>query len=166
MELGWRQRVLCGHALEPHFALAPAFRVLFRAYKEYDPEKRMQRGVFYTPRPVVSFIVRSVHELLHTQFGLEDGLASTVTWEEMAKRNQNLNIPKGVSPESPFVQILDPAVGTGTFLVEVIDIAHKTMLAKWRKSGHMALEFQNMWNEYVSRHLLPRVFGFELMMAP
>jgi len=48
--------------------------------KEYDAKKRMQRGVFYTPRPVVSYIVRSVHELLQTEFGLEDGLADTTTW--------------------------------------------------------------------------------------
>ena len=45
--------------------------------KEYDAKKRMQRGVFYTPRPVVSYIVRSVHELLQTEFGLADGLADT-----------------------------------------------------------------------------------------
>jgi predicted helicase len=64
------------------------------------------------------------------------------------------------------VQILDPACGTGTFLVEVIDVIHQTMKAKWRKQGHMALEFQNLWNEYVSDHLLPRLYGFELMMAP
>ena len=54
--------------------------------KEYDAKKRMQRGVFYTPRPVVSHIVRSVHELLQTEFGLADGLADTTTWGEMLKR--------------------------------------------------------------------------------
>src|SRR6266568_350077 len=54
--------------------------------QEYDAKKRMQRGVFYTPRPVVSYIVRSVHQLLQTKFGIEAGLASTVTWGEMAKR--------------------------------------------------------------------------------
>ena len=55
----------------------------------------MQRGVFYTPRPVVSYIVRSVDELLHTEFGLEDGLADTTTWVEMAKRHMDLKIPEG-----------------------------------------------------------------------
>ena len=50
----------------------------------YDKKLKVQRGVFYTPQPVVSYIVRSVHELLQTEFGLEDGLASTVTWGEMA----------------------------------------------------------------------------------
>ena len=67
--------------------------------KEYDAEKRMQRGVFYTPRPVVSYIVRSVHTLLRSEFGLKDGLADTATWGEMAKRHKDLIIPDGVSPD-------------------------------------------------------------------
>jgi predicted helicase len=140
------------------------FYVLF--LKEYDPEKRVKRGVFYTPRPVVSYIVRSVHELLQTEFGLPEGLASTATWGDMAKRHTGLRIPEGPAADSPFVQILDPAVGTGTFLVEVIDVVHKTMLAKWQKDGRLPLEVPKLWNEYVSKHLLPRLHGYELMMAP
>ena len=134
--------------------------------KEYDPEKRMKRGVFYTPRPVVSFIVRSVDEILRTEFGLADGLADTTTWGEMVKRHPEIKIPNGAKPEDPFVQILDPACGTGTFLVEVIDTICWTMKTKWRKQGHLELEIPNLWNEYVSEHLLPRLYGFELMMAP
>ena len=45
----------------------------------------MRRGVFYTPR--------SVDELLRTQFGLEDGLADTTTWGEMAEPHEGLTIP-------------------------------------------------------------------------
>lgn len=134
--------------------------------KEYDPVKRIKRGVFFTPRPVVSFIVRSVDETLRKEFGLADGLADTTTWGEMAKRHQELQIPKGAKPEDPFVQILDPACGTGTFLAEVIDLIHKTMMTKWRKEGFMSLELAKHWNEYVADHLLPRIYGFELMMAP
>ncbi len=134
--------------------------------KEYDAKKRMQRGVFYTPRPVVSYIVRSVHELLQTEFGLEDGLADTTTWGEMAKRHKGLKIPEGVDPKSPFVNILDPATGTATFLVEVIDLIHKTMDAKWKKEGLGPIERKAAWNEYVPKHLLPRVHGYELLMAP
>ena len=135
--------------------------------KEYDAKKRMQRGVFYTPRPVVSFIVRSVDEILRTEFGLEDGLADTTTWGEMAERLDDLEIPEGVSPDQAFVQILDPATGTGTFLVEVIDVIHRTMTAKWEKEGHLPLiDIPKLWNEYVPRHLLPRLYGYELMMAP
>jgi hypothetical protein len=77
--------------------------------KEYDAKKRMQRGVFYTPKPVVSYIVRSVHELLQHEFGLEDGLADTATWQQMCARHPDITMPQGVSPDQPFVQILDPA---------------------------------------------------------
>jgi predicted helicase len=148
--------------------------------KEYDAKKRMQRGVFYTPRPVVSYIVRSVHELLQTEFGLVDGLADTATWADMLKRNKSLSLPEievvdpktrkvsrqPIDPQTPFVQILDPATGTATFLVEVIDIIFKTMSTKWTKEGHGVLWLDKKWNEYVPRHLLPRLHGYELMMAP
>jgi len=109
--------------------------------REYDREQRVKRGVFYTPDPVVSYIVRSVDYLLETEFGLEDGLADT-----------------SIDPETgePLVQILDPATGTGTFLAHVIDQIERTVKAKPGAD----------WNAYVADHLLPRLNGFELMMAP
>ena len=134
--------------------------------KEYDVEKRMQRGVFYTPRPVVSYIVRSVHALLRSDFGLKDGLADTATWGEMAERCKGLRIPNAISPDQGFVQILDPATGTGTFLVEAIDLIHKTLVAKWKARGHGETKIDALWNEYVPEHLLPRLHGYELLMAP
>jgi len=134
--------------------------------KEYDAKKRMQRGVFYTPRPVVSYIVRSVDELLRTEFGLADGLADTTTWGEMAKHHKDLMTPDSVSPERAFVQILDPATGTGTFLVEAIDLIHKTLAAKWKAQGHDEKKLEALWNEYVPKYLLPRLHGYELLMAP
>jgi len=134
--------------------------------KQYDAKKKVKRGVFYTPKPIVSFIVRSVDELLRKHFGLEDGLADTTTWGEISMRNKDIKIPNGVSEHKPFIQILDPATGTGTFLVEVIDVIYKTMTKKWERQGHMPLEFDRLWNEYVPKHLLPRLYGFELMMAP
>lgn len=134
--------------------------------KEYDAKKRMQRGVFYTPKPVVSFIVRSVHEILQKEFGLADGLADTTTWGEMKARNKDLQIPEGVADNAPFVQILDPATGTGTFLVEVINTIYETLQAKWQREGKSRAEQIEAWNDYVPKNLLPRLFGFELMMAP
>ena len=134
--------------------------------KEYDPQRRMQRGVFYTPRPVVNFIVRGVDEILRTEFGLPLGLADTSTWAEFAARNDKITIPEHVDPDAPFVQILDPATGTGTFLVEVIDLIHKRMVETWKQEGKAAAEIKAAWNAYVPLHLLPRLTAFELMMAP
>jgi Type ISP C-terminal specificity domain/Eco57I restriction-modification methylase len=134
--------------------------------KEYDPEERIQRGVFYTPRPVVSFIVRSVDEILKRDFKLEDGLADTATWGEMEKRLPDLERPKGIGADEPFVRVLDPATGTGTFLVEVIDLIHQRMAEKWKAARKSKGEIEKLWNDYVPRHLLPRLYAFELMMAP
>lgn len=134
--------------------------------KEYDPIERIQRGVFYTPRPVVSYIVRSVHELLQTDFGLADGLADTTTWGEMAKRHADLTISESVKPTDRFVTILDPATGTGTFLVEAIEVMHRTLVEKWKREGHGEKKNLDLWNDYVPKHLLPRLHGYELLMAP
>ena len=134
--------------------------------KEYDARKRMQRGVFYTPRPVVSYIVRSLDSLLRTEFGLADGLADTTTWAQMANRFDGLTIPDGAPPGQDFVRILDPATGTGTFLVEVIDVIYATLKAKWQAQGRGESEIAGLWNEYVPRHLLTRLHGYELLMAP
>ena len=134
--------------------------------KEYDAKKRMQRGVFYTPRPIVSFIVRSVDDLLCTEFGLKYGLADTTTWGEMAERFDDLDIPEGTDSDQAFVQILDPATGTGTFLVEAIGLIHKTMTEKWQTEGHGAKKIEQLWNDYVPNYLLPRLHGYELLMAP
>ena len=131
----------------------------------YDKEQKVSRGVFYTPRPVVSYIVRSVDELLRSEFGLSDGLADTTTWGEMAQRHQDLQIP-ATPPDQAFVQILDPATGTGTFLIEVVDLIYRTMVEKWEDQGHSETKIQALWNDYVPKHLLPRLHGYELLMAP
>ncbi len=141
----------------------------------YNKKLKVQRGVFYTPQAVVGYIVRSVHELLQTEFGLEDGLASTVTWGEMIKKNPSLQLPLKVesnpaigtiSENEPFVQILDPATGTATFLVETIEVIHRTIKAKWQSQRLSAAQQRDAWNDYVPNHLLPRLHGYELMMAP
>lgn len=138
----------------------------------YNKKLKVQRGVFYTPQPVVSYIVRSVHELLQTEFGLQDGLADTITWGEFISRQQSHDpqstqrIPEGVASDSPFVQILDPATGTATFLVEVIEVINCTLTEKWKRQGLNESQRHAAWNEYVPKHLLPRLHGYELMMAP
>lgn len=101
--------------------------------REYDPKTREMRGVYYTPEPVVSYIVRSIDYLLKTRFTKPQGLAD------------------------PSVLILDPAVGTATFLYNVIKQIHEGFI----KQGQTG-----MWNDYVAERLLTRLFGFELLMAP
>jgi hypothetical protein len=141
----------------------------------YNKQLKVQRGVFYTPQPVVSYIVRSVHELLQTEFGLADGLADTTTWGEMVKKHLELKLPpltdepgekRTVKPDEPFVQILDPATGTATFIVEVIDVIHRHLKAKWKQQRLTEAQQRIAWNAYVPKHLLPRLHAFELMMAP
>ncbi|MEG8041738.1 hypothetical protein QP164_02660 [Sphingomonas sp. LR59] len=139
--------------------------------KEYDAAQKVKRGVFYTPRPVVGFIVRSVDAVLRTEFGLEDGLASTATWGDIitaskSKEGSPITLPEHAKEGDAFVRILDPATGTGTFIVECVDLIHKTMVKKWKAAGKRDAEIKELWNAYVPLHLLPRLTGFELMMAP
>ncbi len=121
--------------------------------KDYDNAQKVKRGEFYTPKPVVSYIVRSVDRVLRDELGCPDGLADTSTME------WNGEI-------WPKVMILDPATGTGTFLETVIEVVYETMTEKWKKEGQKQSEMHAAWNEYVPKHLLPRLHGFELMMAP
>ena len=129
---------------------------------KYDPALRKSRGVWYTPAPVVSFIVRAVDEVLKTKFNLKDGLADNS--ETIIEREaQGTSITKGRNKgkkvteevEVHRVQILDPATGTGTFLAETVKYLYKT------RFQHM----QGVWPSYVKEHLIPRLNGFELLMA-
>ena len=116
--------------------------------RAYDPELREMRGVYYTPEPVVSYIVRSIDALLRETFNLNDGLADNQTTV--------IEQPDGSTVDAPKVLILDPAAGTGTFLREVISCVRNTITKK----------MAGAWPSYVRDHLLPRLFGFELLMAP
>ncbi|MGO1728602.1 MAG: type ISP restriction/modification enzyme [Flavobacteriaceae bacterium] len=125
---------------------------------EYDPKLRKAKGVWYTPEPVVDFIVRAVDDVLKTEFDLPQGLADT----SKTKIKVNTQIPdkrsstgyKQEEKEVHKVQVLDPATGTGTFLAEVVKHIHKKFEGQ-----------QGIWTQYVEKHLLPRLNGFELLMA-
>jgi predicted helicase len=131
----------------------------------YDPTSREMRGVYYTPDPIVSYIIRSVHETLKKDFDLKLGLADASTWAEVAEKN-GFSIPQNIDPEAPFVRILDPATGTGTFLKHAIKLIYETMYNKWVKEESRDADYlDRKWNEYVDKNLLPRIFGFELMPA-
>jgi hypothetical protein len=131
----------------------------------YDPQVRREQGVYYTPDEVVSYIVRTAHASLQNDFGLPLGLADTTTWAAFAKATK-LAVPEGVDPKAPFVQVLEPALGTGTFLLRVIEVIHETMQSEFKKQGLDDEAAKRAWINYVRKDLLPRINGFELMMAP
>ena len=123
----------------------------------YNPTKRKARGVWYTPEPVVNFIVRAVDQVLVSEFNLADGLADTskidIEWDVGQKDRKGK--AQMTSKQVHRVQILDPATGTGTFLAEVIkQIAPKV---KGVAPG--------MWSQYIEQDLIPRLHGFEILMA-
>jgi predicted helicase len=115
----------------------------------YDASLRKARGVWYTPEPVVNFIVRAVDDILKTEFNLPQGLADT------SKTKVKVDYQgKQIEQEVHRVQVLDPATGTGTFLAEVIKHVHG--------------KFKSMpgaWPKYVENDLIPRLNGFELLMT-
>ena len=125
---------------------------------EYDPKLRKSRGVWYTPQPVVNFIVRAVDDILKTEFNLTQGLADTsktnIKLSTQTPDNRQASGYKSRTKEVHKVQILDPATGTGTFLAEII----RQINAKFQGQ-------QGLWSDYVDNHLLPRLNGFELLMA-
>ena len=100
---------------------------------EYDPQRRVDRGVYYTPPQVISYIVRSVDSLLKTELNRPDGLADDNTL------------------------ILDPATGTGGFLLTVLDHIRESVTATYGTGE---------WNQYINTALVKRIFGFELLVAP
>lgn len=137
---------------------------------EYDKTQRVQRGVYYTPQPVVNFIVRAVDDILKHEFGIQDGLASTATKKIKYKRESKKRIDGYFKTmvedemEVPAIQILDPATGTGTFLRQTILQIYSNFCTS--RKGMPRERIQAEWNQYVPEHLLPRLNGFELMMAP
>jgi len=113
---------------------------------EYDPALRKSRGVWYTPKPVVQFIVQAVDDILKQDFNIPDGLAdASYTTPPLSE---------GAGGKLHRVQILDPATGTGTFLAEVVQNIYQRFKNQ-----------QGMWQNYASEHLIPRINGFEILMA-
>lgn len=102
----------------------------------YDSRLRKTRGVYYTPEPIVSFMVRAVDGVLKRRFQIPAGLADQA-------------VP-------PRVLIVDPACGTGIFLSAALALAREA----FGKKGGVRTR-----SRYVHGVLLPRVHGFELLPA-
>ncbi|MDA8022106.1 MAG: N-6 DNA methylase [Gammaproteobacteria bacterium] len=113
----------------------------------YNPKLRKSRGVYYTPEPIVDFMVRAVDEILRKEFKLRDGLASAEKLRAGTETGKT-KLHK--------VQILDPGTGTGTFLASIVRHIHKKYFARQ----------QGRWQSYAREDLAPRLNGFEILMAP
>ena len=100
--------------------------------KEYDPELRKDMGVYYTPVPVVRAMVRLVDEALREGFGLEEGLAHEK------------------------VTVLDPAMGTGTFLLAALE----------RALANVADLYGEGYRGQYAGEVASRLHGIELMLGP
>ena len=112
--------------------------------EEYDPVLRKQMGAYYTPVPIVRFIIERVDAILKDDFGIKQGLA------DASKHHID-----GNQEALHRVQILDPAVGTATFLNEIVKYVYQSFKGQ-----------EGRWPSYVEEDLIPRLHGFELMMAP
>ncbi len=127
---------------------------------EYDPKLRKARGVWYTPEPVVNFIVRGVDYVLQEHFGLADGIADTskvtIEVDDHAFDKRTKTGKAKTTREVHRVQLLDVAAGTGTFTAEAIKQIYQKICDMGMKGS---------WNDYVEQHLLPRLHGFEILMA-
>ncbi|WP_420638372.1 type ISP restriction/modification enzyme [Candidatus Poriferisocius sp.] len=125
--------------------------------KQYDSDMRADAGAFYTPQPVVDFMVRAVNQVLRQQFHLPAGIADDATWKEASDRN-GFKVPESLDPDSPFVTMLDPAAGTGTFLV--------AWLRHAKSSYGNAGGTSDGWTDHLRRVVLPQMHAFELMLGP
>lgn len=129
---------------------------------EYDPTTKKGCGVYYTPQPVVEFIVRAVDDILKNKFGISMGLAdsSKVKLDRAIDGTKNAKSKDNKMHqliEYHKVQILDPATGTGTFPAQVIRQVYDNLSANGMAGG---------WRDYVKEHLIPRLNAFEFMMSP
>jgi hypothetical protein len=106
----------------------------------YDNRQKVALGAFFTPTPVVQYIIRSTDYAVQQAFDLPDGIASKETWREYEKHRPGFLRPKMAKPGDRVVRMLDPATGTGTFLVEWLRHVSRTIPVDLALDSIAALE--------------------------
>lgn len=124
--------------------------------QQYDSRQRMEAGAFYTPLPVVQFMTRAVDHILKTTFQLPLGIADSSPWSEVC-HNLGIASPDDVDPDRPFISMVDPATGTGTYLMEWIRVA---------RDSYVSLQSEDGWANHFKDQIAPSMHAFELMLAP
>ncbi len=126
--------------------------------------RRGKYGVYYTPRSVTSHIVRSTHRILQQDYGLTDGLADSQTWREWHQRQGSMPAMAATQGDSRFVSLLDPALGTGAFFVEVVRQVNDYLLGVWNAAGVPGESQMLRWQNFVEQDLLPHLHGWEIIL--
>ena len=129
--------------------------------EKFDPKVRKDHGIWYTPQPIVSFIMRQVDLILKNTFDIKEGLLDIGEKGIHKKDINNIdklghldeNNPENVQPQ---VQLLDPATGTGTFLVETIRLMFENFMFSKKYSK---------WENFVRERLVENIYGFEIIAS-
>ncbi|MBA2114425.1 type ISP restriction/modification enzyme [Bremerella alba] len=122
------------------------------------PQQRRDRGVFYTPWQVAQRVVFQIDSCLKRDFLLQDGLADTSTWDSICRRFK-IELPSEIDPQQSFVKILEPASGTGVFLIAVLKQIHTNILSVARNPQ----QGNARWQKYVAEDLPGRLHAIEIM---
>lgn len=118
----------------------------------YDPAQRRSLGAYYTPIPVVRFMIRAIDQVLKFQFGLPLGVADQTTWGEFS-RSQEVPIPAGVAESDTVIQMIDPATGTGTFILE------------WLRRAEINLREAGEYSTNVMKTVVKQIDAFEISLS-
>lgn len=127
----------------------------------YDIKQKKQFGAYYTPVPIVDYMVRMVDELLVNDFNINNGFANNETINITVKSDEYVERKKVKNEKEisvPKVAILDPACGTGTFGAEII----KYVKEKYFSNGNEI--FYSKWLQD-KNSLMSRLISFEIMMT-
>jgi predicted helicase len=120
--------------------------------QRYDPDQRRDLGTYYTPVPVVRFMVRAVDEIIKTEFGLPLGVADQTTWGQYAKKHK-IAIPEGLTAGDKVIRMIDPATGTGTYLLE------------WLRQAEVNLKDAGTYGPQAMAEVINQMDAFEISLS-
>jgi len=149
-------------AESPTDPLVGFFEHLFAAF---DGSRRRRLGVYFTPAAAVEYLVGRSDEILREEFGFAEGLADTATRQTSSTLSGSLLTRNADAGKEPFIRILDPAMGSGAFLLAVVRHVRATVQRATAHQSRQSHSTSRPWSDYVSASLLPRLHGCEIVPA-
>ena len=119
---------------------------------QYDRDQKKELGTYYTPIPVVRFMVRAVDDLIKKEFELPLGVADQTTWGDYSKQHA-IPIPDGLAAEDKVIRMIDPATGTGTFLLE------------WMRQAEANLKAAGEYSAEAMKAVVGQMDAFEISLS-